>query len=203
MGTIPLIESLDDPRNLLTLAVFIVLVILGFHSLSGTTRDHQAILLALLLIIFPYIPASNLLFPVGFVVAERVLYVPSMGFAILVGLGANRLLRNKLLLVQWMTKSCIVFLLAMYCIKTLERNRDWYSDLSLFTSAIRINPHNGKIHNNVGHEYEHAGNLSYAEHMFKLAAEKQPDDIGAYINLGRVLKAQERYLEAEIVSACC
>ena len=33
----------------------------------------------------PFIPASNLFFPVGFVVAERVLYVLSMGFCILDG----------------------------------------------------------------------------------------------------------------------
>lgn len=37
--------------------------------------------------IFPFIPASNLLFPVGFVVAERVLYTPSLGFTLLFGLG--------------------------------------------------------------------------------------------------------------------
>ena len=87
MGTIPLIESLVDPNNFLTLAAFVIVVFLGFHALSGTTRDHQAALLALLLIVLPYLPASNLLFLVGFVVAERVLYIPSMDFAILAALG--------------------------------------------------------------------------------------------------------------------
>lgn len=49
---------------------------------------HQTFLLqALSLIVLPFIPASNLFFPVGFVVAERVLYVPSMGFCILVAHG--------------------------------------------------------------------------------------------------------------------
>jgi protein O-mannosyl-transferase len=37
--------------------------------------------------VLPFLPASNLFFPVGFVVAERVLYMPSMGFCILVGFG--------------------------------------------------------------------------------------------------------------------
>jgi len=45
----------------------------------------------LALIVFPFIPASNLFFPVGFVVAERVLYVPSMGFCLLVAMGINKL----------------------------------------------------------------------------------------------------------------
>ena len=99
-----------------------------------------------------------------------------------------------------MVKCCIIFLLAAHCVKTLEHNRDWHSELSLFTSAVHVNPNNGKIHNNLGHVYEQAGNLSYAEHLFRSAAEKQPDDIGAYINLGRVLKGQQRYSEAEQVS---
>ena len=100
MSIIPLIESLANPRNLLTLTAFIVLVFLELHALRRTTQDHQAIVFALLLIVFPYLPASNLLFPVGFVVAERVLYIPSMGLAILVGLGAEKLLRTKSILVQ-------------------------------------------------------------------------------------------------------
>jgi hypothetical protein len=31
---------------------------------------------ALLFMAIPFLPASNLLFPVGFVVAERILYIP-------------------------------------------------------------------------------------------------------------------------------
>lgn len=37
--------------------------------------------------IIPFLPASNLFFPVGFVVAERVLYLPSMGYCLLFSLG--------------------------------------------------------------------------------------------------------------------
>jgi len=44
--------------------------------------------------VFPFIPASNLFFPVGFVVAERVLYVPSMGFCLLVAVGFQLLLQH-------------------------------------------------------------------------------------------------------------
>lgn len=49
--------------------------------------SFSVFLQALCLMVLPFIPASNLFFPVGFVVAERVLYVPSMGFCVLVAHG--------------------------------------------------------------------------------------------------------------------
>lgn len=39
----------------------------------------------------PFLPASNLFFRVGFVVAERVLYLPSMGFCMLIVIGLKQL----------------------------------------------------------------------------------------------------------------
>jgi hypothetical protein len=45
--------------------------------------------------VLPFIPAANLFFAVGFVVAERVLYTPSMGFCMLVALGFQLLTRDR------------------------------------------------------------------------------------------------------------
>ena len=54
-------------------------------------RWHKRVsLFALALLVLPFLPASNLLFPVGFVIAERVLYLPSMGMCLLVALGVNK-----------------------------------------------------------------------------------------------------------------
>lgn len=36
------------------------------------------------MLIIPFLPATNLPFYVGFVVAERILYIPSMGYCLLV-----------------------------------------------------------------------------------------------------------------------
>lgn len=63
----------------------------------NSTRDDKdsrwyALLLGLSFLIFPFVPATNLFFYVGFVVAERVLYIPSMGFCLLIAIGIHLLL---------------------------------------------------------------------------------------------------------------
>jgi hypothetical protein len=44
------------------------------------------------LAVLPFLPASHLLLTVGFMLAERVLYLPSAGFCILAALGFQRAL---------------------------------------------------------------------------------------------------------------
>ena len=196
MGTVPLITTVIDPRNLLMVATFVAIAALAVYGAS--TNSPKALIVGLALLIFPFLPASNFFFPVGFVVAERVLYIPSMGFCILVALGTQILSKAGKF---WNSaiKFWIFFLLLMHGLKTVTRNRDWNSDITLFVSAIKYNPNNGKVYNNLGHEMERAENFSFAEQLFRKAAETQPDDIGAYINLGRVLKQQGMYEEAETV----
>ena len=200
MGTVPLVRAMNDPRNLLTMATFVSIATLSLYGMSE--KSHKSVIVALALVIFPYIPASNLFYPVGFVVAERILYLPSMGFCMLVGYGAWSLYtttRTGSKLVKAVVVLGLAVVLLGHSAKTVVRNRDWYSDMSLFRSAIRDNPHNGKVYNNLGHELERGENYTFAEQLFRRASQIQPDDVGAFINLGRVLKHLGRYEEAEEV----
>lgn len=60
-------------------------------KINATGERKHLILFSLALLVLPFLPASNLLFPVGFVVAERVLYLPSMGLCLLVAIGYGSL----------------------------------------------------------------------------------------------------------------
>ena len=61
------------------------------HYPKHKPREKQTSLFALSLLVLPFLPASNLLFPVGFVLAERVLYLPSLGICLLVAVGIDKL----------------------------------------------------------------------------------------------------------------
>ena len=67
------------------------------HSpITQRYNPHHVIIFSLSLLIFPFLPACNLFFYVGFVVAERVLYIPSMGFCLFMGLALDVMMSSKM-----------------------------------------------------------------------------------------------------------
>lgn len=107
---------------------------------------ENIVILSLSLLTVPFVPATNLFFYVGFVIAERVLYVPSMGFCLLVTVGIRalyikaqkRFLKN---LIFCSTAALIVF----YGLKTVVRNGDWQNEEMLYRSGIKVNPAKGNF----------------------------------------------------------
>lgn len=82
--TVPLISSFWDSNNLYTLVAYSS-VAAGVYAGIRQLHDSPVLLMSIAFGVVPFIPASNLLFPVGTVVAERLLYFPSVGFCLLVG----------------------------------------------------------------------------------------------------------------------
>lgn len=195
MGTIPLIESFLDHRNVITILFYVFLAKLVYFALSKQGKTNRNLLICLALMVFPFIPASNLFFPVGFVVAERILYTPSMGFCMLVAIGFEKLLENKknLKCLLWLL---ISGLLLSHALKTYTRNIDWTSEYTLFRSALKVNQHNAKLWNNVGHALEKEERFTEALEYFKKAVSVQPNDIGAHMNVGRTYKNLNMFDEA-------
>lgn len=209
MGTIPLVESFLDPRNLATVTFYVVLGIFIWSAL--TTNDpltEQVLIISLAFIVFPFLPASNLCFPVGFVIAERILYMPSFGFCMLAGFGWNLIYdkisdsNNNSEKEKGSTKKnllvgALIVALVCYAIRTIIRNYDWESEYSIFMAGIKINKKNAKLYNNVGHALESQGKYNEALEYFLKAVEVQPDDIGAHMNVGRTYNNLNHYESAE------
>jgi hypothetical protein len=167
-GTIPVLDSSTDARLLVAFSVMLPLglAIAGLTALvvrrawdaSATSRNRRSVgmvsaaWLSLAILVLPFIPSSNLLVYVGFVLAERVMYLPSVGacLGLVLTLRAvtQRILpsasagprRNRLV------QAAGVAVLGVYFHATLARNADWATPLSLFRSAVRVLPHNAEMH---------------------------------------------------------
>lgn len=195
MGTVPLVESFVDRRNIATLFSYGMIAVLSYIALTTDNKQQcNMIIMSLAFLIFPFLPASNLFFPVGFVVAERVLYMPSMGFCMLIGYGWSVLVEKRYSKLAWMGLG--ILLLAHGC-KTIRRNWDWESEYTIFMAGLKVNQRNAKLFNNVGHALEGQGRFQEALQYFNKAVSVQQDDIGAHINVGRTYNHLKMFKEAE------
>uniref|UniRef100_A0AAY5KVP2 dolichyl-phosphate-mannose--protein mannosyltransferase n=1 Tax=Esox lucius TaxID=8010 RepID=A0AAY5KVP2_ESOLU len=197
VGSIPLVESPWDIRNVATVLLGVVMVALCLHCVTSLQRlGSKEVLVGVLLLVFPFIPASNLFFRVGFVVAERVLYMPSMGYCILVAHGLGRLCSVA---GRWgntaLTVSMLLVLL-LFSWKTVQQNEIWLSREALFRSGIQTLPHNAKVHYNYANFLKDRGRHQEAIHHYKTALRLYPLHASAMNNLGTLThhaEEAERY----------
>ncbi|XP_052348034.1 protein O-mannosyl-transferase TMTC1-like isoform X2 [Oncorhynchus keta] len=189
VGSIPLVESLWDMRNVAALLLGVVMVALCLHCVMSLQRlEKREVLLGVLFLVFPFIPASNLFFRVGFVVAERVLYMPSMGYCILVAHGLGRLCS---VVGRWGTTALTVstlLLLLLFSWKTVQQNDIWLSREALFRSGIQTLPHNAKVHYNYANFLKDRGRHQEAIHHYKTALRLYPRHASAMNNLGTLTR---------------
>uniref|UniRef100_A0A8C7G8U4 dolichyl-phosphate-mannose--protein mannosyltransferase n=1 Tax=Oncorhynchus kisutch TaxID=8019 RepID=A0A8C7G8U4_ONCKI len=192
VGSIPLVESLWDMRNVAALLLGVVMVALCLHCVMSLQRlENREVLLGVLFLVFPFIPASNLFFRVGFVVAERVLYMPSMGYCILVAHGLGRLCS---VVGRWGTTALTVstlLLLLLFSWKTVQQNDIWLSREALFRSGIQTLPHNAKVHYNYANFLKDRGRHQEAIHHYKTALRLYPRHASAMNNLGTLTRRPE------------
>ncbi|XP_076355014.1 protein O-mannosyl-transferase Tmtc3-like [Tachypleus tridentatus] len=197
MGTIPLVTSVEDLRNVSTLCFGVILLLLLRSSWLSEESHRVPLLMALSLSVVPFLPASNLMYHVGFVIAERILYLPSMGFCILIAIGWAHLWRDRRL--RGSAVVGLALLVTIHGMKTVVRNREWESDETLFSSGLRVNQKNAKLYNNLGKVLEEQSQYEEALKYFQQAIRIQPDDIRGYLNSGRLFTHMKKYYEAELV----
>ena len=173
MASVPLVSSLSDMRILFVIICFVVAIHLVCSVIiSAENHATKSIILSVSWMVIPFLPAFNLFFPVGFVIAERVLYIPSMGFCLLVSLGLQRLYnfcQCKYSSQTLNTAISYIFytMVLAHSLKTFTRNFDWLDERSIFISGLQVNKNNAKLYNNVGHALESKKNYEDALMLFK------------------------------------
>ncbi len=136
----------------------------------------------------------------GFFTAERFLYLPSVGWCVLLGsLVAAALVENKQ--VRWSGWGLITFaaILSGYAGLALIRLMPWADAVDLYTAmkaqsnmsaSVRV-----LVHNNLGEVYLERGDSSMARGEFQAALQVNPDYPFAYNNLGVLLIREGRPTE--------
>jgi Tfp pilus assembly protein PilF len=143
-------------------------------------------------------PVLNAHWVAANVFTERYLYLPSVGVAWLVGLGASKLWaraapspaqRRALALAG-------VALGGVFAARIVVRNRDWRDDIVFYSHTLEHSPNAYIIVNELASAYwaQHADDK--AESMWRRALALDPDNGEVLNNLGMVAGRKKRYPEA-------
>jgi hypothetical protein len=140
-------------------------------------------------------PIANIVPIPSAVMAERYLYLPSVGF-FLVAADQLYALAARVGTPRWVWVACALLCVAMGA-RTAVRNRDWRDDLSLFEAEVEVNSRSAKAYFNLCTSRIEARDLQKAVADCQRAIDRDPNHGKTLAQLANLLRTQGRYHDAE------
>ena len=123
---------------------------------------------------------ANILIPTGTIMGERLAYLPSAGFCLLVAIVWTHLFTGAQLRQRQQTQTIAAALVVLAVValgaRTVVRNRDWKSNLTLFAAAVQAAPGSAKAHTNLGSAYMNEKQWGPARAQFEAVLRIYPED---------------------------
>ncbi|MCI0748727.1 MAG: tetratricopeptide repeat protein [Verrucomicrobia subdivision 3 bacterium] len=135
------------------------------------------------------VPVIGLVQIGGQSIADRYMYVPSMGLFIALVWTAREFTAHERVL-KGVAAACAVIALAACCFVTMRQVEHWKSSLALFTHAERVTGPNVTVLNNLGNALLASGRKSEADQKFLAALAVDANDPLAWGNTGKSLLEQ-------------
>lgn len=157
-NTIPL-KSFADMSVVVSFMVIIVIGVIAIMQFKKKTLVSYSIFFFAI----TFALVSNILFPIGTAMSERFVFIPSLGFCLIVAYYINRLsnpasrkqktessqfdsvIKNKTSLFL------IVAILGIFSVMSISRNTVWKNNTTLFAADIKTSP--GSVNLNKGYGY--------------------------------------------------
>ncbi len=149
--TIPLVTSFGNGLFLIALAVHVFLLVYAIMKL----KEKHILSFCIFFYFISMSIASNIFTLIGTNMAERLLYLPSVGFTIAAGyllakqfkVNLNGSYENVKTMLKNNTTlfSILTVVLVLYSVKTLSRNKDWNSDTTLFSKDVVTTPNSAHM----------------------------------------------------------
>lgn len=140
---------------ILSILVYIGLAIYAIKNLKNRSLVSFCILYFLITLSI----VSNLLFPIGTNMSERFMFMPSVGFCLLVAYGIFQFYQRKKPISKANMATVfnkMLFVTSIICVlysaKTFSRNTIWKDNYTLFTTDVKTSVNSAKLQNSVGGE---------------------------------------------------
>jgi hypothetical protein len=197
---IPPLATLGDPRTLLVAVTSLV----GPALVFVLFRRSRIAAFAISFSFVTFCVVANVIVPIGTIMGERLLYVPSIGFVVLVAgalVAAGRNMGGRFGR-RALPVLCLL-LLGCYSTRSVIRNADWRSEEALFLHDVATSPRSAKVQANAGAVRLRSEQPELAVHHYTAAINTgiRPDQypmpyfgyVRSLLLLGRVDEARRLY----------
>jgi tetratricopeptide (TPR) repeat protein len=125
---------------------------------------------------------TNSLLPRPDLANDRHLYLATVGLCIAMSMEVERwLMRGKAL--SSVVRAGVAALVVVAALATLQRNRDYGSEVTLWEQTARVSPGKGRVYNNLGFAYAAVGRIAEARVAYRRAIALNPRLLKAERNL--------------------
>jgi tetratricopeptide (TPR) repeat protein len=176
LAHIPLLGSFREPGALLVLLA----CALEIGAAIWLVRRSRLAAFGIGLAAASFAVVSNLAIPIGTILGERLLYFPSIGFCLLLALGAEHLFRAR----PRALLAALSVLVALHAVRAAVRTAEWASVERLYLADLPRSPNSARVQNNAGFAEQIRGNHAQALRHFDRALEIEPSYQAAYRNAG-------------------
>eukprot|EP01038_Epipyxis_sp_PR26KG_P007842 gene7842-10649_t len=176
------------------------------NKISNTTSDRKnnetvessdSLLHALCWLIVPFLPASGVVLKLGTLLAERLLYVPSIGYCMLLSLllyqtaallsncvyyawritnpSTVGVIKRRNILEYIIFWACTILIVNFYANRTMAYNEIWKNNETLFTQSLKVCDNSAKMHTQVAKIWVNRGDYKQAIYHINRSKKIDPD----------------------------
>ncbi|MBU4122180.1 tetratricopeptide repeat protein [bacterium] len=163
---------------------FIIMILLVWF-LYRTKLKNKTLSFVILWLIFNIFPTANPGVVAGRVLAEHRLYIPGIGFSVLIYLIFSR------------RKEFLYALIPLFFITSFKRNFDWKDPYTFWSKTVKASPDSPRALANLALAEKSRGDMVKAEEYFRKSLELEPYYAPAVNGLFDILTEKGRIKEAE------
>ncbi len=174
-------------------ALAALLACVALIGLIFLLRRDRRILFFAGLFALAILPTSNLLFPIGAIMAERFMYLPAIGLC-----GCAAIALEKMGGRGGLRYAALAAICAAFGARAYARNFDWRDSIGFWSSAARAYPDCARAHYNLGQAWLAQSQPETAAAEFEAALRIRPDSAHAQAGLADALAKIPGRLEEAI-----
>lgn len=163
------------PPFLVSLALLVCIAFLAVRLY----RRQKEITFSILWIFITLIPVMNII-PIGNIMAERYLYLPSFGFCLFAGILILKIHARVPKSYHPFVNACFAAIFILSLAHTIRYNRIWFDKQTLWYYTVLNTSCSFNAHNNLGKEYYEKGLLDKAIEEYTIALSKASEVRYAY-----------------------